>query len=289
MTEELRLKGLGRHRVERVSGALFALGALGLQEDWLPGEAPAPMQPWDVGPPPREPDRVVLVAWFEDPDRAVIERTLRPLAGPVLAAWAPVPETDWEESWKATFPPIVVSERLTVAPPWDAPPGALVIDPGQGFGTGQHTTTRQALVALDALLADPELRFATALDVGCGSGILALAAARAGLAAEGVDVEEAAVREAAANAARNGLSARFSTESVGTLSAAADLVLANLHAELVVALGSDLARLTRDRLVVAGILADREGLVHGALGGAFALERRVEEDGWVCQVWRRTP
>jgi ribosomal protein L11 methyltransferase len=286
MTTELRLPGLGRHRVERVSAALFALGALGVQEDWLPGEAPAPLQPWDEGPPPKEPDRVVLIAWFEDPDRAGIERTLRPLAGPVLPAWSTVAEVDWEESWKSTFPPIVVSPRLTVAPPWDAPEGALVIDPGQGFGTGHHTTTRQALRALDALLA-PGHGLRTALDVGCGSGILALAAARLGLEVSGVDVEEAAVREAAANAARNGLVARFGTERVADLVAPADLVLANLHAELLRDLAPDLIRLTGQRLVVAGVLVDREELVHAALGRELAVADRAEEDGWVCLGWRK--
>lgn len=284
MTVELRLPRLGRHRVERVSGALFALGATGVQEDWMPGEAPPPRQPWDDGPPAREPDRCLLIAWFEDPDRAAIEAALRPLAGPVRPAWSTVEEVDWDEAWKARFPPIVVSPRLTVAPPWDAPPGALVIDPGQGFGTGQHPTTRQALAALDALLA-PGHGARTALDVGCGSGILALAAARLGLSVRGIDVEEAAVREAAANAARNGLAARFDTTPVAAIDAPADLVLANLHAELVRALGPDLVRLTGRWLVVAGILEEREVVVHEALAGLTPIARACEE-GWVCLVFR---
>jgi ribosomal protein L11 methyltransferase len=290
MTAELRLPALARRRVERVSALLFELGALGLQEAWLPGEAPEPLQPWDEGPPPPEPERVVLIAWFDEssapgPDRAAIERRLRPLTGPVVPEWGSAPEVDWEQSWKDSFPPIVVSERLTVAAPWNAPPGALIVEPGQGFGTGHHLTTLQALRALDALTPESH-DLQTAIDVGCGSGILAIVAAARGMRVIGVDVEEAAIREAAENAARNGLTGHFSTEPVSALAEPADLVLANLHAELVRALAADLVRLTGRWLVVAGILQDREAIVHEALSGLL-LAQRAAEEGWVSLVYRR--
>lgn len=286
MTEALRLPALGRQRVASVSAALFRLGALGVQEDWLPGEAPPPPQPWDEGPPPTEPARVVLIAWFDDPDRAAIERIVRPLCGPVVPEWSRTEEVDWEAAWRAGFPPIVVSPRLTIAPPWDAPPGSIVVEPGQGFGTGQHATTRQALAALDGL-ATPDAGLRTALDVGCGSGILALAAARLGLRAHGIDVEEPALREAAQNAARNGLSetATFSDTPVAQVPDAADVVLANLHAELVARLADDLIRLTGRYLVVAGVLADREPLVDAALAHRLTPRGRWVEEGWVCRVF----
>lgn len=284
MTAELRLPALARRRVEAVSAALFRLGALGVQEDWLPGEAPPPPQPWDTGPPAPEPARVVLIAWFDDPDREAVTRALRPLTGPVVPEWGTTPDVDWEEEFRRGFPPVVVSERLTVAAPWNAPPGALVVEPGQGFGTGHHLTTLQALRALDALTPDGHgLR--TAVDVGCGSGILALAAARRGLAVVGVDVEEAAVREAIANAERNGLAATFTTEPVSGVPGPVDLVLGNLHAELIEALAPELLRLTGRYLVVAGVLEERESRVVAALEPALRPVSRVVEDGWVSTVY----
>lgn len=279
---ELHLEGLARDRVEAVSERLFAAGAVGLEERWMPGEAPAPRQPWDRGPAAPEPSRVLLVATFEDPDRDALARKLRSLAPD--PKWVEVVERDWEAEWRAGFAPVRISDRLTVAPPWDAPEGAVVVEPGQGFGTGQHPTTRQALAALDRLADGAR----TCLDVGCGSGILALAAARLGLEVEGVDVEPPAIRDAERNTALNGLRVAFSTTPTRALSGPRDLVLANLHAELVVQLGADLVRLTGGHLVVAGILADREALARAALEPALELvERSVDQGEWVCLVYRR--
>lgn len=269
------LIGLPRPHAERVSARLFALGAAGLQEDWLPGETPPPRQPWDTGPRAPLPHRIVLRAWFEDPDRPGVAAALADVG--VELVWGDVEDVDWEARWRAGFEPFVVSERLVVAPPWDAPEGALIIEPGQGFGSGAHPTTRQALLAVDAL-ADG---LHDALDVGSGSGILALAAEKLGMSATGIDVEDSAVTDARANAARNGLSATFSTTPLDRVQAPADLVLANLHAELVVHLAEDLIRLTRRWLVLAGILADREDLVRRRLDPHLRLAFRDQDGEWV--------
>ncbi|MCB9687212.1 MAG: 50S ribosomal protein L11 methyltransferase [Alphaproteobacteria bacterium] len=279
----LVLTGLPRAQLDTVSERLFALGATGLQEDYLPGEAPAPRQPWDTGKPPPEPAKLVLRAWFTDPDQRSVERAMRPHLRGASTAWEEVEERDWEAEWRASFRPIPVSPRITVAPPWDAPEGALIVEPGQGFGTGEHPTTVQALRAVDAL-ADGRR---TALDVGCGSGILAIAAARLGLSARGIDVEEPAIRDAIRNAEANGVVVAFDTTPVAELTDPADLVLANLHAELVAALAADLVRLCGDRLVVAGVLADREHLVVAALDGALTLVHREQDGDWVCRWYAR--
>ncbi len=279
---ELRLVGVPRSSVEDVSARLFALGAAGLQEDWMPGAAPPPLQPWDDGVPP-DPDPVLLRAWFEAPARATIAASLADLDLPL--AWEEVEDRDWNESWKAGIGPIAISDTLTIAPPWDAPDGALLIEVGQGFGTGQHPTTLQALRAVEALA--PGL--GTALDVGCGSGILALAAARHGLEVEGVDVEAPAIDEARANAERNGLCASFSTRPVHELRGARDLVLANLHAELVERLAPHLVRLCGRWLVVAGILVDREARARAALDPHLELADRVVDGEWVSLRYRRRP
>jgi len=280
---ELQLSGLPRGDLGLLSARLFELGASGLQEDHLPGEAPPPRQPWDEGPPPAATPRLILRAWFEDPDIQRIDAELTDVRAE--SRWSPVPDTDWEVSWRAGFAPIRVSERLVIAPPWDAPDGALIISPGQGFGTGSHPTTLQALRAIETL--SPGLR--TALDIGCGSGILALAAARLGLEARGIDIEEAAVADAVANAERNALDAHFSTTPVAAIEEPADLVLANLHAELIVHFAPHLARLTGEWLVLAGILADREPSVREALDPLLALDTRHRDGEWISLHYRSLP
>jgi len=268
-----------RARLEAVSARLFAFRTPGLQEDVPPGAERPPRQVWDAGPEPPPPARVLLRAWFEDPDRAAIAAGLRPLLEPgAQLAWADAPDVPWEEAWKADLTPIRVGADLVVAPPWDAPPGAVTIEPGQGFGTGHHPTTRAVLDELVAVA--PACR--TALDVGCGSGILALAAARLGLSARGLDVDPDAVAEARRNAERNGLPVAFATTPVAELAAGADLVLANLHAEVLGPLAPELARLTGRWLVASGLLADRAAAVVAALDAAgLSVVRRRDDGRWV--------
>lgn len=264
-----------------MSAALFSQGASGVQEDFLPGEKPAPRQPWDTGPPPPRPKHRVLIAWFEDPDTRSIERALP--AEATEPTWADVVMQDWENDWKKGFEPMVISPTLTIAPPWDAPEGALIVEPGQGFGTGQHASTRGALRLMDALLPGPR----TCLDVGCGSGILALFAAREGAETWGIDVEASAVREAGVNASRNGLQARFDTTPLDQVEGSFDLIAANLHAELLVRLAEDLLRVTASHLVCAGILRDREALVRERFDPELQLVERLDDGSWVALHYRR--
>ena len=280
--QELQLV-VNRGDVEASSQALFTLGCQGLQEDYLPGETPAPRQPWDTGSPPPSPRLRLLRAWFEDPDMVDLSAKVAPFAAGAEPVWAPIDETDWQASFEDGFVPIVVSERLVVAPPWNAPEGALIIEPGSGFGTGQHTTTRQCLEALDRLVDKVD----TVLDLGCGSGILALAAMKLGKQAQGVDVDEAAIRDAHAQAATNALPAPFSTTPVSQLTEPADLVLANLFAEALLGMSDDLVRLTGRWLVLAGILADREHLIRDVLDPQLELLARSQDGEWVCLHYGR--
>lgn len=269
--------------VASVSAVLFRAGASGVQEDYLPGEAPPARQPWDTGAPPPRPRRRVLIAWFEEPERDTITRSLPPEASE--PRWSRVVEQDWSEDWKQHFTPIRISERLTIAPPWDAPPGSLIVEPGQGFGTGQHESSRGALTLMEPVLADLQ----SCLDVGCGSGILALLAAREGLDTLGIDVEESAVREAAVNATRNGLHARFETTPLEQVRGRFDLVVANLHAELLARLAPELLSRCRRYLVAAGILADREHLVRDTFDGPLHLDARLTDGAWVALRYRVDP
>lgn len=272
-----------RRRLDRLSTLLFSLGAAGLQEDWRAGETPAPRQPWDDGPEPEPTVRLIVRAWFENPQQeriaSAVTRDLGLDAGPVR--WSPVPDTDWEAQFRASFPVLEISPRITIAPPWDPRPGAIIVEPGQGFGTGQHPTTRAALTAIDELAAPG----GSCLDVGSGSGILAIAAARLGMIARGIDVDPVAVVDADGNAARNDVQVAFSTTPIPDAEPA-DLVVANLHAELLVRFAADLVRLTGRDLVLAGILADREATVTAVFGG-LALVGRAVDGEWVCLRYRR--
>lgn len=265
---------VSREDLERASALLFDLGSVGLQE-----EDGAPLQQiWEKGPAPPPSPLIRLRAFFEDPDRSAVEEALQRIG--INVAWVEVIDADWDESWKQDYKPLRISERLVIAPPWNAPAGAIVIEPGQGFGTGEHPTTRMMLANLDALADEADV--ATVLDVGCGSGILALAAARLGLSAQGVDVDPDAVEEARENAERNALSVSFGVTPIAELDAPADLVLANLHAEIMIPLAHDLARLSRRHLVVCGILgADREERVRSAFP-TLRLAARETSGEWVC-------
>jgi ribosomal protein L11 methyltransferase len=251
----LDVVGIRRSGSERAAASLFALGAVGVQESWMEGTAPPPRQPWDDGPAPEEPERHVLTAWFEETvpvDRAQAVRTLSPwLDAHTELVWRREAPRDWEAESRASFRPIEAG-GFVIAPPWDAPEGSVRIEPGAGFGTGDHPTTRQALTLLEPLLTDTT----TVLDIGCGSGVLALAAASRGARVHGIDIDPAAVANAEHNAQLNGFDATFSTDPPEDC-APAEIVLANLHAELLVHYASTLERLATRHLVLAGILSDR--------------------------------
>lgn len=269
---------LPRPGVRPVTAALLALGATGLQEDVPDGVEVKYRQPWDRGPSPRAPRRVLLRAWFDArPDDDAI-------AG-ALGAWASEPvwtvqaEQDWAEDWKQHFQPIRISDRLTVAAPWHNVPDALLIEPGNAFGTGEHPTTRSCLQAIDSL-GRPG---ATLLDVGCGSGILALAGAKLGMVARGVDIDADAVTSARSAAALNHLAADFDTTPIGDVDGTYDLVVANLFAEVLQELAPEILRVSRGPIALAGILADRASMVRHAFASRSVL-RDEEESGWVS-LW----
>jgi ribosomal protein L11 methyltransferase len=209
---------------------------------------------------------------------------------------APVPDTDWSEAWKAGIEAVVVSPRLRIRPSFVAPDrdftGAeLVIDPGQAFGTGGHASTRLALEWIDA--AAPGLSpGARVLDVGTGSGVLALAALRLGAArGVGFDLDPLSSAAARENALRNGLAARLDlfTGPIEALAPGArfELVVANLLRSELLPLVTALAHHTAPggRAVVSGLLAADVEPVGRALAGAGlrpAGERRSEDASRAC-------
>lgn len=267
-----------RAAVEAAQDRLMELGALGVQDDVLPGETQRFLQPWEEGPPPPPPPFALLRAWWPAEGFGerwpTIEAALDELEGVGAPIWETIQDEDWGETWKRSFHRLVVSEALAVSPPWEAQPGDLVIEPGLAFGTGEHVTTRACLEGVARLA----VRGQTALDVGCGSGVLALAAAHLGMNVWGVDIDPLAVRASQEAAERNGLVARFDTTPLERVTGTYDLVVANLFAEVIVALAPHLRRVTAGRLVLAGILADRGHLVERALRDMRLVSRRPEGD-----------
>lgn len=210
-----------------------------------------------------------------------------------------VHESDWAEAWKAYFPVMRIGRRLVIRPTWRrhrrAPDDVvLALDPGMAFGTGLHPTTRLCLAALEALSDRGVIAGRRVLDVGCGSGILAIAALKLGaVTALGVDTDPIAVEATTANARRNAVARRLRVRhgSLPTGEAAFGVVLANLIAGVLVSL----APLLRDELraggtlVASGIFIDREDEVRRAFEGAgLTVRGRLAEGDWVALEATRT-
>ena len=253
---------------------LFERGAAGVEEREA-GLAPMPGE--------RQPanGRVILIGFFADREAAL------EAAGElgVPADLAEIPDRDWGEEWKKGLGPISVG-RLFLRPSWiDAvpPPGAaeVVLDPGMAFGTGTHATTALCLSAIEAFLS--RRPGASVLDVGTGSGLLAIAARKLGAGRVAAnDDDPVAVAVAAENAERNGAVLELTGDPPSAIPGSFDLVVANILANVLVELAPDLARRAAPggEVVLAGVLVPQETEVAGAFlaQGLVALpgERRGE-------------
>lgn len=194
-----------------------------------------------------------------------------------------VADEDWLESWKAQFTPIRIGPFF-VRPSWSAAVGEgveLILDPGMAFGTGLHPTTRQCLEVVGEL----DLAGRSVLDVGTGSGILAVAAAtRGAVRVVGVDTDPLAVRAATENALRNGVRVDVRQGSAAAAAGAFDVVLANLVADVLVTLAHDLrARLAPGgTLVCAGIVREKaRGVVAALTDAGLRVVDRDQREDWV--------
>lgn len=211
-----------------------------------------------------------------------------------------VHESDWAAAWKRHVGVLRIGHGIVIRPTWRRHrrlPGDTVIamDPGMAFGTGLHPTTRLCLAGIERWADEGRLaRGATRdgrarlLDVGCGSGILAIAAGLLGAGdVVGVDTDPIAIEATLANARRNRVARRLRAwrGSLPTGAGPFDLVAANLIASLLVALAGDLAAelAAGGRLIASGIFVDREGDVRAALQAAgLRVLRRDAEGDWVA-------
>lgn len=202
-------------------------------------------------------------------------------------------EEDWINNWKKYFKPIPVGEKLLIRPNWEEDYDAqgrtvLHLEPGLAFGTGTHETTRLCMELLEQVVKPG----ASVLDVGCGSGILSVAALLLGAErAVGVDIDELAVKTAAQNAVLNHVEDRF-TALCGNLTdrveGTYDVVVANIVADIVIALTGDVKQFLAPGAVylMSGIIDTREQDVLDALKGRFEVFARHEEKGWVALAAR---
>lgn len=197
-------------------------------------------------------------------------------------------EEDWATAWKAYYKPVRVGEHLLIKPTWeDAPVKAgdivLELDPGMAFGTGTHPTTTLCLEMLEKIVQSGMKVF----DLGTGSGILAIAAARLGARVEAVDLDKVAVEVARENVALNGVS-----ESVAVvhgnlgqvLTGQADIVVANIIADVIIRLLPELKKLLAagGEFLASGIIDVRADEVEAELQAAgLEIVERTEDSGWI--------
>lgn len=206
-----------------------------------------------------------------------------------------VEEQDWAELWKQFFKPRDVGERWLVRPSWEeaaVPPGRMeiVLDPGQAFGTGDHPTTRMCL----ELLETEDLKGARVADIGCGSGILSVAAGKIGAnEVWAVDSDPVAVQATAENARLNGVSiSAFVGKGFDPLPDGAQyhLVLSNIISAALIGLAPQApARVVPGGAwIVSGIIEPNwPDVLAAATRAGFTMERHVQEGDWIAATFRR--
>ncbi|HEY3066408.1 MAG TPA: 50S ribosomal protein L11 methyltransferase [Methylomirabilota bacterium] len=266
---------------EGLTNFVWELGALGVVEEDTPGGGPR------------------LRAFFSDlHERDELAARVRDYLGGLQALGfgtaddpllAPVADENWAEAWRQHFRPLAVGRGLVIAPPWETPPPngrlAVTIEPGRAFGTGHHATTSGCLAALEAIVerSRPE----RALDLGTGSGILAITAARLGVVSVlAVDADPDAIASAIANAARNGVCDRVRcllVDAGAVIVPPVPLVLANLMKPAHLRLAPAYMRYVAPggALVLGGILeADADCVSEAMTGHGFVPRAITTADGW---------
>ncbi len=260
---------------------------------------------WDDGEAPPA-TRVIVRGYFPqnsqaEETRLQIERVLGylnmmyPMPTPTYRV---VHEEDWANTWKAHYQPVRLGKRLLIRPRWiDVTPAAddlvIALDPGMAFGTGTHPTTQLCLEALETLVKTGQ----DVLDLGCGSGILAIAAAKLGAGkVVAVDIDDIAVAVTLENAAENGVGEKItafqgSLESLITSARRYDLVVVNILAKVIIQMCEQgLGQLVRGggKAIFSGLIAEQADEVEAALRatGLVPIARRQISDWMLVEAYR---
>ena len=275
---------------EALADALLEAGALSASiEDADAGtaaETPQFGEPGSVTTPGWDRSRVIALL-EAGADASALVAACAPLAGLVdipSFSQEEVAEQNWVQLTQSQFDPIRVSDRLWIVPSWHIAPDpeaiVLVLDPGMAFGTGSHPTTRLCLEWLERTVSTD----ISILDYGCGSGILAIAAAKLGAKEVlGVDIDLQAVSAAKSNAALNNVSARFE-DSTREIKGQFDIVVANILSNPLKALAPAICAHVRPggRLALSGILTEQSDDLIEAYSPYIPLSIADSRDGWVC-------
>ncbi|NJA89587.1 50S ribosomal protein L11 methyltransferase [Rhodocyclus tenuis] len=282
---------------ESLADALMDAGALSASiEDADAGtgaETPQFGEPGSVTTPGWERSRVIALLASDANAAAILDEAAAAIGLAEIPAWTTdlVEEQDWVRLTQAQFEPIRVSERLWIVPSWHEAPDpeaiVLVLDPGMAFGTGSHPTTRLCLEWLEREVRPGD----SLLDYGCGSGILAIAAARLGATSvSGIDIDPQALIAARDNAEANHVTATF-IEAAEPLTTPAgyDIVVANILANPLRALAPALVGHVRPggHLALSGILSEQADELIACYAPWISLDVADTRDGWVCLAGRR--
>ncbi len=272
---------------DSLGALLVEAGALGVEE-----------RPSSFGDPHLEAWDRLLIAYFSSDfpqnERSTIEQLVQRFHVPSKSfRWSEHYDDGWSTKWKEFFHPLPIGERLVICPTWETfepEPHQIIlhIDPGMAFGTGHHATTRSCLLFLEKFIS-PDV---TLLDVGCGSGILSLAALLLGLPnAVGIDIDPDAIMVANENAQLNGLADRcdFSTTPVSKMEGSFPLVVANIQAHILKPMAKDLRRLTQKNghLILSGILTEQVAQLQEIFEQmGFSFLDSITDEEWVTILFQ---
>ncbi len=200
-------------------------------------------------------------------------------------------EKQWTESWKKYFKPTKITDRIVIKPEWEIynkeneEEIIIEIDPGMAFGTGTHETTAMCMELLESYIDEKT----EVLDVGCGSGVLSIAAAKLGAqSVVGIDIDQTAVDISKENVEKNKLSDKIHImqgDLTKNMDEKADIVVANIMAEIIVSLSKDIHNTLKGRkiFIVSGILIEKEDIVISALkSNGFNILKIIRKGDWIA-------
>ncbi|AQQ68930.1 ribosomal protein L11 methyltransferase [Microbulbifer agarilyticus] len=275
-----------REQAEKIENALLFAGAVSVT---LQDNADQPILEPGLGETPLWDETLVTGLFDAEVDTGITEAKAASFLCELLpnARWEQLEDKDWEREWMSNYKPIQCADNLWICPSWCEPPAPdavnIVLDPGLAFGTGTHPTTFLCL----QWLAGEAVQGKTAIDFGCGSGILGIAAILLGAeSALGTDIDPQALIASRDNAVRNGLEPeRFPVylPEKTPADASADIMLANILAGPLVELAPQLVERTKvgGRICLSGILASQSDKVKTAYSQWIDFDADGEKEEWV--------